>query len=151
MDVGLCGPADHRVWGNLSGLHSLRSVYWGNIDYDRPLSAPEAIPRMIREAWQLQWVGLYSTKWELGRLPAPLARVPVLHIEGDEVALRVPASVSWQEFVVRSDGKLVVTFEDLHAFLQTPLSFQFDCTRSYYRFWDEWLPFNFAMAQNKRD
>ena len=140
VDVGLCGPADHRVWGNLSGLHSLRSVHWTNPDFFILLSAPEALPKVIHEPWQLQWVSLNSDEWELDSLLAPLARVPVLHIKGYRIELRVPAFVSWQEFVVRSKGKLVVTFEDLHAFAQTPISFRIDCTRGYRKLGQEWLP-----------
>lgn len=78
---------------------------------------------MLREYWHLQRVSLKSIEWELDNLPAPLASVPVLLIAGHEVALCVPARVSWQKFVVHSDSTLVLTFEDVVAFARTPLSF----------------------------
>ena len=150
------GSLDHPVWGILSGLHSLRSIDWRVTDNYSILEAPEAIPRTIREPWQLRSVSLSVHIWRSGALPEPLARVQVLRIDGDVIGFHVPATVSWQELTLRAHADVGAGFEDLQAFAKTPLNFRFSHLSQPRE--GKWLPFyttmsyfNSAMAESRPD
>lgn len=100
--------ADHRVWAALSAMHFFRSVSWNSSQLDgHQLKAPEDIPKTIREAWQLQYVRIFSFDWRRFALPAPLASVRVLRIRAITIEFHVPASVSCQEFFLHGNNMVV--------------------------------------------
>ena len=145
-----CYIGSQPVWSAFC-VDALRSISWFGASFQASVSivTPEDIPKAMREASCLDRVHICFIKmWSCEKLPSALARVRILTLSSERIKLCVPAKVQWQCILLYGDSELDVIFEDVVAFVNTPMNFRFVNKKA---FGGSWLPLDTAMVQSKRE
>ena len=144
-----CYIGSHPVWSAFCS-DALRSITWfgASSQADASIVTPQDIPRAMREASCLDRVHIHFIKmWSCEKPSSALARVRILTLSSERIKLCVPAKVQWQHILLYGDSQLDVIFEDVVAFVNTPMNFSFVSKKPFGR---SWLPLDTAMVQSKR-